>query len=138
MPLTIRELHPASSPAALNEEWILVENTGTAPINTSGCTLSVSNKGKQGRPRALGTLDPGFAIKPGEKVRMVTGSPAKKAQGAAPAEEGGVRNYHLFLKDPVLAQPGVVLHLMLKQHELCSATYAPSAPAGVEQSGKAA
>lgn len=126
MPLVIRELHPASSATALNEEWIVIENTGGGQISTAGCTVSVKGK-KTGRTRSLGTLDPGFFIKPGEKVRLITGSPAKKNQGTPPAEGDGVRNYHLFLREPVLQGPGVV-GLYLKQHEMCSAPIASAAP----------
>jgi hypothetical protein len=131
MPLVIREFHPAPSSTALNEEWLVIENTGSTQIGTAGCTLSVS-RGK-GRMRALGTLDPGFFIKPGEKVRLVTGSPGKKAQGTPPPEAEGVRNYHLFLKEAVLHE-GLTVHLLLKQHPLCSAEYhvqQPQQPAPV-------
>lgn len=121
MPLTIREFHPAPNKDALNEEWILIENTGGGQLGTAGCTLCVKGK-KEGRTRSLGTLDPGFFLKPGEKVRLITGSPGKKSQGSPPQEEAGVRNYHLFLREPVLKGPGIV-GLYLKQHELCAATY---------------
>ncbi|MCS6915392.1 MAG: hypothetical protein RMK29_03855 [Myxococcales bacterium] len=131
MPLVIRELHPAPAPGSLNEEWILVENTGPGQVSTAGCTLWVSTRGRKGRRRLLGTLDPGFLIRPGEKVRLVTGSPAKQGQGTPPPEAEGVRNYHLFLREPVLHEPGVVLHLLLNQMELCAARFAPQEGGGV-------
>ena len=69
---------------------------------------------------AADQLEP-IAIRPGERVRLITGSAAKKSQGAPPAEEEGVRNYHLFLQEPVLARSGELL-LLLKQFELCRTT----------------
>lgn len=131
MALEIREIHRAAVREHLNEEWFLVENTGAGPINTAGCTLLLSSKGKKGRGRPIGSLDPGFTIKPGEKVRLVTGSPAKKGQGAPPVEGDGIRNYHLFLREPVLQEAGALVQLSLRQHELCAAVYQPDAPSGI-------
>ena len=68
MPLVIRELHPAPSSDALNQEWILIENTGPGAQSVSGCTLAVSASGK--RPRPVSNLPDQF-IKPGEKVILV-------------------------------------------------------------------
>ena len=121
MPLVIRELHAAPTTGALNEEWFVIENTGTGELHTAGVTIAVSQRGK--RPRNLGTLSPGFALRPGERVRLITGSAAKKSQGAPPAEEDGMRNYHLFLQEPVLARSGELM-LLLKQFELCRTTIA--------------
>lgn len=119
MPLVIRELHAAPQAGALNEEWVLVENTGPNEINTAGVTVALLQRGK--RPRNLGTLSPGFIVRPGERVRLITGSAAKKSQGTAPKEEEGLRNYHLFLLEPMLTRPGEI-QLLLKQFELCRAT----------------
>jgi hypothetical protein len=121
MPLVIRELHAPKDPALLNEEWILVENTGPNAINSAGCAITVARNANE-RPRALGTLDPGFVLQPNEKMRIVTGSPAKKAQGTPP-DDKEVKNYHLFLKEPVLARPGVVVRISLKQLEMAKATF---------------
>ena len=60
----------------------------------------------------------------------MTGSPAKKAQGEAP-EEKNVKNYHLFLREPVLVKPGQVLRLQLKQAELAKAVFAPDEKGGI-------
>ena len=39
MPLVIREFHPAPSATALNEEWIVIENTGSGQIGTLDTTV---------------------------------------------------------------------------------------------------
>lgn len=131
MPLVIRELHRASSKDALNEEWIVLENTGPQAVSAQGCSLSVARSAKD-HPKILGTLDPGFMLKPGEKIRLVSGTASKKAQGTAPAESDSLKNYHLFLKENVLRGPGNVVRLSLKQLELAKGTFKPEAANGVE------
>ncbi len=132
MPIVIREIHAAPSPAALNQEWFVVENTGEKAFSTAGCTIST---GKKNAPRLkpMGQLDPGFSLASGDKVRVVTGNPGKKAQGEPPAEDG-IKNYHLFLGAPLVSGPGATLAMSLKQHELARATFDPSAPGGVMSS----
>jgi hypothetical protein len=125
----IRELHRASKPDLLNEEWLVVENTGPNPWNAMGCTLTVARSGND-RPRPLGMLDPGFVLQPNEKIRLVTGSPSKKAQGVPP-DEKELKNYHLFLKEPVLARPGQVVRVAIKQMELARAVFTPDAKDGI-------
>jgi hypothetical protein len=129
MALIIRELHPAKSPEALNEEWLLLENTGPNVVNAQGCAVTVAKRAAD-RARPLGTLDPGFILKPNEKIRLVTGTPSKKAQGVPP-EDKDVRNYHLFLKERVLSQPGIVVRVAMKQLELAKAVYAPTSENGI-------
>jgi hypothetical protein len=128
MALLFRALHAAPSPELLNEEWLVLENTGPGVLTAAGWTLSVSSGGK--RPHPLGTLSPGFTLKPGEKVRLVTGTPSKKAQGTPPPEEG-IKNYHLFLKEPVLARPALAVFVHLKQLEVARAVYDPQATDGI-------
>lgn len=134
MPLVIREIHAASRKEALNEEWFVLENTGDKPFSTAGCSIGVG-KGKTPRLRILGTLDPGFTIAPGERVRVVTGNPSRKALGTPPPEEEGVKNYYLFMGAPLLSGSGSVIGVSLKQHELARATYDPEAPSGVVRNG---
>ena len=129
MALVFRTLHAAKDPEVLNEEWLLLENTGTTAINAHGCQLTVAKNGHE-RARALGTLDPGFFLQPKEQVRLVTGSPGKKAQGTPP-EDKDVKNYHLFLREAVLARPGVVVRLLLNQLELAKAVFSPKAKDGL-------
>ena len=131
MPLVIRELHRAPSSDALNEEWMILENTGTQPVTAHGCSLSVARNAKD-RPKILGTIDPGFVLRPGDKIRLITGTGSKKAQGTPPAETEQLKNYHLFLKEQVLRSPGAVVRLSLKQLELARGTFKPDAPGGVE------
>lgn len=129
MPLIIRTLHSAPSPDLLNEEWLLLENTGPGLIQAAGLGLYVGRAGQ--RPHSVGTLSPGFVLQSGERIRLVTGSPAKKAWGAPPAEENGIKNYFLFLREPVLARPGLMVSLALHQHELARARFAPDQPDGI-------
>jgi hypothetical protein len=131
MPLVIRELHRASKKDSLNEEWIVLENTGPQPVSSQGCSVSVSPRGKN-HPKILGTMDPGFLLKPGEKIRLVTGTASKKSQGTPPAESEALKNYHLFLKEPVLTGAGAVVRISLKQLELARGTFKPDAENGIE------
>jgi hypothetical protein len=130
MALVFRALQRAPKPDLLNEEWMLLENTGPGVLSAKGWSIEVQ-RGTH-RPRALGTLEPGFLLQPGEKVRLVTGTASRKAQGTPPPEEG-VKNYHLFLREPILAQPGLILHVKLKQLEVARATFDPEAKHGIAQ-----
>src|SRR5262249_24561476 len=124
MRIAIREIHAAASAGALNSEWFVVENVGDRPFSTAGCSVSVG-KGGKARLRAVGTLDPGFTLAAGERVRVVTGNPGKKAHGATPESE--IRTYHLFLGAPRVDGAGSVVAMSLKQHELARAAYDPAA-----------
>jgi len=132
MPLVFRELHKSKSPDLLNEEWLLLENTGPAVVTAQKVELTVARRATD-RPHPLGTLDPGFILHPNEKIRLVTGTPSKKAHGTPPEEKGDVKNYHLFLREPVLTTPGMVVRVSLKQQELAKAVYAPKSKTGIEQ-----
>ena len=116
MSLKIETVSRASEKGKLNEEWLVVKNEGDKVFNLAGCSISVS-RGKQ-RPRVVTTFKPGLVLKPGERVRLVTGSSGKKSHGEAPEEEG-IRNVHLYLKAPYLDRPGLTVHLMNRQLELC-------------------
>jgi hypothetical protein len=131
MQVTIRMLHPKEQPEALNQEWIVLENTGGTVFRSHGCSLEVA-RSRGGRGHRLGTtIDPGFLLRPGERIRMVTGTPGRKIDGPPPSEEE-IKNYHLFLKAPVLADGrGTVVRLVLNQVELCHATFDPDAPSGI-------
>ncbi len=130
MPIVFRELRAAPAPKLLNQEWFVVENVGDAPLSTQGCAVQVG-RGKNARLRTIGTLDPGFTMAPGQKVRVITGSPSKKSQGEVPAEEPGVTNYYLFLGGPLLGPSGTVIGLSLRQHELGRATFDAKVKGGV-------
>ena len=115
--LVIEQVHRPSDPKRLNEEWLALANSGDAPFNTEGCSITVSRAGG-GRPRIVTTLKAGLVIQPGEKVRLVSGSSGKKSHGDAPSEEGW-RNVHLFLKGGYLDRPGLTVRLVSRQRELC-------------------
>jgi hypothetical protein len=130
MPIVaFRALHPASTAALLNEEWLVLENVSDKPFSIAGCSVGTA-RGKSARPRGLGTIDPGLTILPGEKVRLVTGTPGKKAQGVPP-EDAAVKTYHLFLGGPVLKGAGTIVVLTLGQHELARAVFDPGAKDGI-------
>lgn len=128
--LTIREMHPASKPELLNEEWIIVENNGPNSIGVRGCSLTVAES-EQRRPHSLGTLEPGFIVEPGARVRIITGSAAKKKEGIPPEQVEGLLNYHLFLKESYLSQPGLVVRLTIRQLDLAHGVFAPENESGV-------
>ena len=125
--LVIREIRSPGGKGLLNEEWFVLENTGDKPFSTNGVSLGVGRG--NGRLRVLGTIDPGFTLQPGEKMRVVTGNPGKKSHGKAPEDE--TKNYHLFQGDFLLAGPGAVVGLVLKQHEVVRAIFDPKAAGGV-------
>jgi hypothetical protein len=126
--LAIREMH-ASSDGKLNEEWVILENVSGGSINVRGCLLTVAENAHR-RPHQLGTLDPGFTLLPGARIRVITGSPARKAEGTPPSESEELKNYHLFLKGSYL-RPGVVVRLTLRQLDLARASFLPDQPNGV-------
>ncbi|MEK6606993.1 MAG: lamin tail domain-containing protein [Myxococcota bacterium] len=128
MALVIREMHAPTDGALLNEEWLVVENAGDAPVSVAGLRLTAQPP--RGRPRDVATIDPGFTIKPGEKHRIVTGSASRPAHGRAP--DGPVPNYHLLLKTGYL-QPDVVVRLLRNQIALVTAVYDPKFPSGARE-----
>jgi hypothetical protein len=129
MALKIVEIHPADEPEALNTEWFIIENTGDKPFSTKNCTLSVTRRGGKKRIE-LGTLDPGFMLAPGERARVITGNPGRKAHGTGPTDD--TRSYNLFLGDQVLrGGPGTVLVFALRSHTLATAEFDPEAKHGV-------
>jgi len=133
MNLKIIEIKAADSKKALNTEWFILENVGDGPFSTVNCSLSVT-RGTGKQRGSLGTLDPGFTFAPGEKYRVITGNPGKKAHGKAPEVEG-VTNYFLFLASQVLRGPGTVLVFSLRDHEICRAEYDAKADDGIKSSG---
>ncbi len=128
MQIEIDEIHAAPKNGPLNEEWFVLQNKGDTPFSTAGCAVGVARG--SGRPRSVGTLDPGFTLAPGEKVRIVTGNPGKKQHGKPP-ETADVKNYHLFQAEPMIVGPGTSLALSLRQHEVARATFDPKAKRGV-------
>lgn len=131
MAIRFVEIHAAANPAELNTEWVILENDGKLPFITRGCGMTVGRRG-QSKRRELGIIDPGFTLKPGERVRMLTGSPGVKEQGEAPADgTDGVTNYYLLLPKPYLAGAGTVLTLTLRGQVVAKAEHDPAGAAGV-------
>jgi hypothetical protein len=128
MAIEIKEIHAAGKNGPLNEEWFVLENVGDQPFSTAGCAVGTARG--SGRLRIVGTLDPGFTLAPGEKVRVVTGNPGKKQHGKPP-ETADVKNYHLFQVEPLLTGPGSAVALALRQHEVVRAMFDPKAAHGV-------
>jgi len=89
----------------------------------------VSRKGHKKRS-SLGVIDPGFLLKPGDKMRMVTGNPGTKAHGAPPPEDE-IKNYFLFLPEVMLKGPGTILTVTLRGLPVTKAEFDPSQANGV-------
>lgn len=130
MAIRFVEIHPATEPALLNTEWVVLENDGKQPFQTRGCGMTVSMRGQTKRTM-LGVIDPGFMLAPGQKVRMLTGSPGKEGQGEPPSEDDGIKNYYLLLPKAYLRGAGTTLTLTLRGMPVCKAEHDPAAPAGL-------
>ena len=129
MAIRFVEIKAAESAEALNTEWVILENDGKTPFNTRGCGMTVGRRGTN-KKSALGIIDPGFVLQPGEKMRMCTGNPGTQAHGAAPEDE--VKNYFLFLPKTYVGTTGTVLTLTLRGLNVTKAEYDPSSPRGVK------
>jgi hypothetical protein len=128
MAIRIVEIHPAGDPQHLNTEWVVLENDGKNPFQTRGCGMTVSKRGEKRRSQ-LGIIDPGFLLAPGDKVRMLSGSPGREAEG--PVIEDEIKNYYLLLPKLILQGPGTVLTLTLRGLAVCKAEFDPTRPSGV-------
>lgn len=131
MAIRFVEIKASENPETLNSEWVILENDGKQPFNTRGCGMTVGRKGSN-KKSLLGIIDPGFVLQPGERVRMCTGNPGTQAHGTPPAEEGGVKNYFLFLPKLYLNHgAGTVLTLVLRGLPVSKAEFDPTQPTGV-------
>jgi hypothetical protein len=128
MAIRIAEIHAATDANQLNTEWVVLENDGKAPFQTRGCGMTVGMRGEK-KKSGLGIIDPGFLLGPGEKVRMLTGSPGSKTDGEPP--EDGIKNYFLLLPVFILKGEGTVLTLTLRGMPVCKAQFDPASPTGV-------
>jgi hypothetical protein len=129
MAIRFVEIKPAESSDALNTEWVVLENIGKTPFNTRGCGMTVGRRGSN-KKSLLGVIDPGFVLKPGDKIRMCTGNPGTQAHGTPPPEDE-IKNYFLFLPKPYVGVPGTVLTLVLRGLPVSKAEFDPAAPKGV-------
>jgi hypothetical protein len=124
------EIKASENAETLNAEWVVLQNDGKTAFNTRGCGMTVGRRGSA-KKSLLGTIDPGFILHPGERMRMCTGNPATQAHGAAPPEDE-VKNYFLFLPKTYLAAgAGVVLTLTLRGLPVSKAEFDPAQPTGV-------
>lgn len=128
MPIEFVEMHPAENPKLLNSEWFILKNGTDKVFTTRNCTLEVSRRGNK-KSRALGTMDPGFSMAPGECVRVITGNPGRKAHGKPPADD--VRSYHLFLGAAFLSGEGLLLTLRLRSLSLATGEFDRASERGV-------
>jgi hypothetical protein len=128
MAISIVEIHASADRKQLNTEWFVLTNDGDKPFSTKNCTLHVGRKGSKKR-KQLGVMDPGITLAPGEKVRVVTGNPGKKAHGKMP--EGELQNYSLFLGAPVLMGSGTELLVSLRSMPLARAVFDANAKFGI-------
>ncbi len=129
MPIRFVEIKPSDSGDALNTEWVILENDGKSPFNTRGCGMTVGRRGSN-KKSLLGIIDPGVILQPGEKVRMLTGSPGTEAHGKPPEDD--VKNYFLFLPKTYVKDAGTVLTLVLRGLPVSKAEFDPTAPRGVK------
>ncbi len=130
MAIRFVEIKPADNAEALNSEYVVIENDGKQPFNTRGCGMTVGRRGSA-KKSLLGIIDPGFVLKPGEKMRMCTGNPATEKHGAAPSEEDGTKNYFLFLPRTYVKDAGTVLTLVLRGLAVSKAEFDPAKPGGL-------
>lgn len=128
MALVFEEVHPASDPKKLNEEWFVLVNQGAGPVSTSGLHVIVGKAGQRGS--VLGQIDPGFTLQPGEKILIVTGYPGKKSQGEPPTREG-MRTYHLLQREGLLRGNGTVVRFALNQIDVAKVMYDKEASNGI-------
>ena len=130
MAIRFVEIKPAASEDALNSEWVVIQNDGKTSFNTRGCGMTVGKRGSA-KKSLLGIIDPGFVLKPGEKMRMCTGNPATEKHGTPPAEDDAVKNYFLFLPRTYVREPGTVLTLVLRGLPVAKVEFDAAAPTGI-------
>ena len=128
MPLVFEEVHAASDPKKVNEEWFVVANQTAAPVSTRGLAVIVSRPGQRGSIK--GHIDPGFLLQPGEKMLVYSGLPGKKAHGEPPTKEG-IRSYPLLQREPLLKGSGTTIRFVLNQVDIAKFTHDPAAPNGI-------
>jgi hypothetical protein len=129
MAIRFVEIKATDDPEALNSEWVILENDGKQPFNTRGCGMTVGRRGSA-KKSLLGIIDPGFVLLPGQRMRMLTGSPGTQAHGPVP--EDATPNYHLFLpRAYLLGGAGTVLTLVLRGLPVSKAEYDPAQPGGL-------
>jgi hypothetical protein len=134
MALIFCEAHAAPDKKRINEEYFVLENRGATAVSTARLQVVSTRAPRAGqkaqRGSVLGVIDPGFMLQPGEKIVVATGVPGKKSHGEPPARDG-MRTYHLFQKDGLLAGPGQIIRLTLNQVEIAKLIYDPKQDSGI-------
>ena len=134
MALIFCEAHAAPDKKRINEEYFVLENRGATAVSTARLQVVSTRAPRVGqkaqRGSVLGVIDPGFMLQPGEKIVVATGVPGKKSHGEPPVRDG-MRTYHLFQKDGLLAGPGQIIRLTLNQVEISKLVYDPTQQTGV-------
>jgi hypothetical protein len=134
MALIFCEAHAAPDKKRINEEYFVLENRGATAVSTARLQVVSTRAPRTGqkaqRGSVLGVIDPGFMLQPGEKIVVATGVPGKKSHGDPPARDG-MRTYHLFQKDGLLAGPGQIIRLTLNQIEIAKLVYDPAQTTGI-------
>jgi hypothetical protein len=128
MPLVFEEVHAASDPKKVNEEWFVLANQTASPVSTRGLSVIVSRPGQRGSIK--GQIDPGFLLQPGEKIIIFSGIPGKKAQGEPP-ERDGFRTYPLLQREPLIRGNGTVIRFVLNQVDVAKVKFDKEAANGI-------
>jgi hypothetical protein len=128
MPLVFEEVHAASDPKKVNEEWFVVTNQTASPVSTRGLAVIVSRPGQRGSVK--GHIDPGFLLQPGEKMLVYSGLPGKKAHGEPPTREG-LRTYPLLQREVLLKGNGTIIRFVLNQMDVAKVTFDKESPNGI-------
>jgi hypothetical protein len=133
MPLVFEEIHAASDPKKVNEEWFILANQSATPVSTRGLAVIVARPGKRGS--VMGHIDPGFMLQPGERIIIVSGMPGKKSQGEPPEREG-LRVYPLMQREVLLRGSGTILRLVLNQVDVAKVVFDKESSNGVAKEPK--
>ncbi len=128
MALKIIEIHSSEDPKELNTEWIVVENIGDVLLNLRGCEIAKGHQHSK-KNQNVAKLDPGFALNPKEKKRIVSGNPRSTVQGTAPGDE--IENYFLFLKVPYITKQETSIRILRGQALLAHAVWDPEQENGL-------
>jgi hypothetical protein len=128
MPLVFEEVHAAPDKKKVNEEYFVLANQGASAVSTAGLQVIVSRPGKRGS--VMGQIDPGFVLRPGEKILILSGIPGKQAQGEPPVREG-MRSYYLFQREGLLKGRGTTVRFAINQVDVARVTYDGSTANGI-------
>jgi len=132
MAIRFIELHPAAlgDELKLNTEWVVITNDGRLPFHTRDVVMTVGKRGTA-KKYTLGRIEPGFLLRPGDKVRMLTGRPGVEEHGKPPDDTDDIKNYYLLRQNVYIVEPQTVLTLMFKGMPISKAEFDPNSANGV-------